>query len=168
MKIPFAIGLICCLAVGIILFLRSQSRGQPATVTPRAHSANEGWVVHRGGEVIEKKAKSGLESLSSWERLVYCFYMTDYMMRNAGDFANAAALCPNFQSDGKRFAKALALPATTEAFSLSERKLQREYFDRFEAICNELKKAEPAAPPNGGPAARSGSSGVSQAPPSVS
>jgi hypothetical protein len=103
-------------------------------------------VVHRGGDVLEKKAKNGLESLNSWERLVYCLYMADYMMRNAGDFANAPDLCPNFQSDGKRFAKELALTATLEAFSLSELRLQREYFDRFEAICNELKKAEP---PNG-------------------
>jgi len=95
--------------------------------------------------VIEKKAKSGLESLNSWERIVYCLYITDYMMRNAGDFANATVMYPKFQTDGKRFAKALSLPATCEAFSLSERKLQREYFDRFESICDELKKAEPGA-----------------------
>ena len=164
MKTPFALGLVGCVAVGMILFLRTR---QSARVTPRAYSENEGWVVQRGGEVIEKKGKSGLESLNSWEHLVYCLYMTDYMMRNAGDFANAADLYPNFQSDGKRFAEALALPATTEAFSLSERKLQREYFDRFEMICNELKLAEPGVPPNGGPSAPSGPSTVSKGPPSV-
>ena len=107
--------------------------------------------------MIEKKAKSGLESLNSWERIVYCLYITDYMMRNAGDFANATVMYPDFQTDGKRFAKALSLPATCEAFSLSERKLQREYFDRFESICDELKKAEPGAALSGGPATRSDS-----------
>ena len=109
--------------------------------------------------MIEKKAKSGLESLNSWERLVYCLYITDYMMRNAGDFANAADMYPDFQRDGKRFAKELSLPVTSEAFSLSERKLQREYFDRFEAICDELKKAEPGASRNDSPAISLGNSG---------
>jgi len=119
-------------------------------------------VVHRGGEVIEKKAKGGLESLNSWERLVYCVYITDYMMRNAGDFANAAVMYPDFQKDGKRFAKELSLPATSEAFSLSERKLQREYFDRFEAICDEIKKAEPGVSPTAGPTTPSANAGGSE------
>ena len=39
----------------------------------------------------------------------------------------------------------LGLAATHEAFSLSRRKLQEEYFDRFERICEEVKKAEPSA-----------------------
>jgi hypothetical protein len=151
-----------------MFFLRSRHNRQPATATPRGYSENEGWVVHRGGEVIEKKANRGLESLNSWERLVYCLYITDYMMRNAGDFANAAVMYPDFQKDGKRFAKELSLSATSEAFSLSEGKLKREYFDRFEVICNEIKKAEPGAAPNGGPATRSDSSGTGVGPPSVS
>jgi hypothetical protein len=161
MKIPIAVGLICCLTVGILFLIRSRNNRQPTAPTPRVYSENEGWIVHRGGEVSEKKAKSGLESLNSWERLAYCVYITDYMMRNAGDFANAAVMYPDFQKDGKRFAKELSLPATSEAFSLSERKLQREYFDRFEAICNELKKADPGASPNGGPATPSGNSEAS-------
>lgn len=168
MKIPITVGLICCLTVGIMLFLRSRGGRQAAAVTPRGYSENEGWVVHRGGEVIDKKEKSGLESLNSWERLVYCLYITDYMIRNAGDFANAEVMYPDFQKDGKRFANELSLPATSEAFSLPERKLQREYFDRFEAICNELKKAEPGAAPNGGPATPRSSSGAGEGPPSVS
>jgi hypothetical protein len=68
----------------------------------------------------------------------------------------------DFQKDGKRPAKDLSLSATSEAFFLSERKLQREYFDRFEAICNELKKAEPGAASNGGPAGPFGNSGVTE------
>jgi hypothetical protein len=124
--------------------------------------------VDRGAVVIEKKAQSGVASLSTWEQLVYCLWVADYMMRNAGDFANAVDMYPDFQTDAKRFAKQLSLPATCEAFSLSQRKLQREYFDRFEAICNEIRSAEPGAPPNGGPATPSGNSGVTEGPPSVS
>jgi len=106
------------------------------------HTKNQSWVVHRGGDVVEKKAQVGSASLSDWERLVYCLWVTDYMMRNAGDFANAEVMYPDFQSDAKEFAKRLGLAVTHEAFSLSRRKLQREYLDRFEAICDEIKGAE--------------------------
>ena len=107
-----------------------------------AVTENESWVVHRGALVIEKKAQKGADSLSDWERLVYCLWLADYMMRNAGNFANAN-MCPDFQSDAKRLAEQLLLPVTCEAFGLSRRKLQREYFKRFEAICNEIRSAEP-------------------------
>ena len=133
-----------------------------------AVSENESWVVDRGALVIEKRAKNGAASLNDWERLVYCLWLADYMMRNAGDFANAMDMCPDFQTDAKRFADQLSLPVTREAFSLSRRTLQREYFDRFEAICNEIRGAEPGAPPNGGPATLLGNSGVAEGPPSVS
>ena len=53
-----------------------------------AVTENESWVVDRGALVIEKKAQSGADSLNEWERLVYCLWLADYMMRNAGDFAN--------------------------------------------------------------------------------
>lgn len=106
-----------------------------------AHSENESWVVHRGAEVIDKKARLGESNLNTWERLVYCLWATDYMMRNAGTLANARDLYPSFQKDGARFAKELKLPATSETFSLSRRMLEEEYFDRFEGICNEIKSA---------------------------
>src|SRR5438034_9972597 len=124
-----------------------------------AVSENESWVVERGAVVIEKKSQSGVTSLSAWERLVHCIWVADYMMRNAGDFANAEDMYPDFQADARRFAKELSLPATCEAFSLSQHKLQREYFQRFEAICDEVRKAEPGAAPSGGPAAPLGNSG---------
>ena len=108
-------------------------------------SENENWVVDRGGLVVEKKAQSGAASLNVWERLVYCLWVTDYMMRNAGDFANAVDMYPDFQTDAKRFAEQLSLRITCEAFSLPQRKLQQEYFNRFEAICNEIRSVEPNA-----------------------
>jgi len=107
-----------------------------------AHTENQTWVVERGGDVVEKKAQTGVASLSDWERLVYCLWGTDYMMRNAGDFANAEVMYPDFQTDAARFAKSLGLVVTHAAFSLPRRSLQREYFDRFEAVCDEIKKAE--------------------------
>jgi hypothetical protein len=133
-----------------------------------AVSENESWVVERGAVVIEKKAQSSVASLSAWEQLVYCLWVADYMMRNAGDFANAVDMNPDFQSYAKLFAEQLSLPATCDAFSFSQGKLQREYFERFEAICNEIRSAEPGAAPNGGPATRPGNSGVTEGLPSVS
>jgi hypothetical protein len=109
-----------------------------------AHSENESWVVERGGQVVEKKAQLGVAGLSDWERLVYCLWVADYMMRNAGDFANAVDMYPTFQSDAQQFAQRLGLTATRDAFSLSQRKLQKEYFDRFEHICDEIKSIDPA------------------------
>lgn len=106
------------------------------------HTENQSWVVDRGGQIIEKKAQSGAESLNAWEQLVYCLWLADYMMRNAGDFANAEDMCPKFQSDAKRLAEQLSLPRTSEAFGLSRRKLQWEYFDRFEVVCDEIRNAE--------------------------
>ena len=65
-------------------------------------------------------------------------------MRNAGDFANAVDMYPTFQSDAKQFAQRLGLTVTYAAFSLAERKLQKDYFNRFEQICNEMKSVDPA------------------------
>ena len=107
-----------------------------------AQSENETWVVEAGGRVVEKRAQVGASSLSNWERLVYCLWVTDYMMRNAGDFANAVDLYPDFQADAKKLAGALALPATREAFALSRDELQREYFARFDGICDEVRNAQ--------------------------
>src|SRR3954471_12220943 len=106
------------------------------------HTENQTWVVERGGDVVEKKAQVGLVGLSDWKRLVYCLWVTDYMMRNAGDFANAEVMYPDFQTDAARFAKALGLATTFQTFSLSRRKLQREFLDRFESVCEEIKRAE--------------------------
>lgn len=108
------------------------------------HTANQTWVVDRGGQVIDKKVHEGPSTLNELERLIYCLWVTDYMMRNAGDFANAPVMYPEFQTDARRFAKKLGLTKTHEAFSLSHRKLQQEYFDRFEEICDEIRSVDNA------------------------
>jgi hypothetical protein len=45
--------------------------------------------LEEGNKVICKKTHVGLENLTPWERLVYCLWVADYGMRNAGDL-NAA------------------------------------------------------------------------------
>ena len=105
------------------------------------HRDNEAWIVDQGGDIVEKKARSGLPSLSDWEHVVYCLWVADYMMRNAGDFANAQDLYPSFQTEGAARARKLGLKLTEQAFGLPGERLQNEYFDRFEAICDEIRRA---------------------------
>jgi hypothetical protein len=104
-----------------------------------SHTANQTWVVEAGDRVIEKKAKAGVRSLNDWERLVYCLWVADYMMRNAGDFANAEDMYPTFRTDAAQLASRLGLAATRDTFSLSERNLQKEYFGRFARVVMRLR-----------------------------
>jgi hypothetical protein len=126
---------------------RSYDKAQAEPVTigniMNPHTENQTWVVEAGDRIIQKKAQAGAASLNDWERLVYCLWLADYMMRNAGDFANAVDMYPSFQSDAKQLAQRLKLTATHEAFSLSQRKLRKEYFDRFERICAEIRSVDP-------------------------
>jgi hypothetical protein len=104
---------------------------------------NETWVIEEGDKVIQRKARSGLACLTPWEILVYCLWVADYGMRNAGDLDTAADLYAGFQSDAQRIAEVLSLRLTSEAFSLTQGDLEQEYFDRFESICNEMRRAKP-------------------------
>jgi hypothetical protein len=103
---------------------------------------NESWLIGIGGEVVEKQAREGAASLTPWETLVYCLWVADYGMRNAGDLDTASDLYARFKRDAKQAAKTLAPPLSLEAFSLPKAQLQREYFDRFEAVCTEIKRAK--------------------------
>ena len=100
---------------------------------------NETWVIETGDRVIRS---GGIECLSPWEMLVFCLWVADYGMRNAGDLDTAADVYPEYQLHARRIAEELSLRLTREAFSLPKRDLEREYFDRFESVCNEIKDAE--------------------------
>jgi len=99
------------------------------------------WIIETGGEVIEKEVEHGLGSLSPIERLIYCMWVADYGMCNAGDLDTACDVYENFQSEGAQLAVTLKLPITTEAFQLSRQALEASYFERFPSICEELAAA---------------------------
>ena len=99
---------------------------------------NETWLIETGDAIIRKKARYEIDD---WETLVYCLWVADYGMRNAGDLETAAAVYSGFQIDARRIAQHLSLEVTHSAFSLSKADLQQEYFDRFESICDEIKRA---------------------------
>jgi hypothetical protein len=114
-----------------------------------APTDSETWVIETGDAIIRKKARGGAACLSPWEMLVYCLWVADYGMRNAGDLDTAGDVYAEFQSNGRRMAEVLSLELTRESFALPRRGLEREYFNRFESICREIRAAEPRAG-NGG------------------
>jgi hypothetical protein len=56
----------------------------------------------------------------------------------------AAAVYSGFQTDALQIAQQLSVEVTHSAFTLSKADLQQEHFDRFESICDEIKRANPS------------------------
>jgi hypothetical protein len=102
---------------------------------------NQTWIIETGDSVIRKKAASGIGSLTPWELLVYCLWVVDYCMRNGGDLDNAAIFFLDFRSNGRKSAEVLDLPFTRAAFALPNNDLERVYFEQFDSICAEIKRA---------------------------
>lgn len=102
---------------------------------------NETWLLDIGDEIIGKKAKGLALSLTPPERLLYCLWVADYSMRNAGDLVAAGDLYGRFHMEARQLAEELRLPFTCDTFSLSARDLEREYFSRFDRVCDEIRRA---------------------------
>jgi hypothetical protein len=102
---------------------------------------NETWIIDAGDEVIRKMAAGSESKLSSKEMLIYCLWVVDYCMQNAGDLNQASDMHPGWQREAIQLAKELHLDYTYESFSLTESSLQQQYFSRFDSICNEIKHA---------------------------
>lgn len=79
--------------------------------------------------------------MSARETLLYWFWWADYMMQNAGDLANAVVLEKDFQQEILSHAKELGLSYTEETFSLPRHELEQQYFNRFDAVCDEIREA---------------------------
>ncbi len=105
---------------------------------------NQTWIIDAGDSVIQKKSVSGIDSLTSIERLIYCLWVADYGMCNAGDLRTAKDVCVSFKEDAEKLSKDLGLNYTHETFSLSLQVLESEYFARFDRVCSELKSIEPS------------------------
>jgi hypothetical protein len=99
------------------------------------------WLLDEVGRIIEQQIAEGYPSLAARDRLIYCLWVADYGMCNAGDLATAADLHPTFRQDARSAALELGLPKTTVAFLLKSRKLQRRYFDLFNGVAAEIRAA---------------------------
>ncbi len=106
-----------------------------------AEEDNEIWILDVTDPVIEKKVAQGYPSLNSVEKLIYCLWVADYSMRNAGDLVAAGDLYTVFQEDGRRAAEELHLSHAAYAFSLPESELEQRYFDLFDDLCSEIRGA---------------------------
>jgi hypothetical protein len=104
---------------------------------------NETWLIEEGDRVIQKKARSGVESLTTWERLVYALWVADYGMRNAGDLDTAKDVCAEFQLMARSASAELLLTLTGELVSKEAGAIAAVYFDLFDTICDEVRTAEP-------------------------
>ena len=102
---------------------------------------NETWVIDAGDAVISKRAKHGIAALSKIDRLIYCLWVADYGMRNAGDLTTASDLYEHFQNEALQLSSALGIINLQSAFALPTADLEQQYFERFDAICEELKTA---------------------------
>jgi len=101
---------------------------------------NETWIIEDGDTVIRKIAEHGSAILLPIELLIYCLWVADYGMRNAGDLETAADLFPDFQTHARRIGHELNLPVTSEVFSMTRDELERGYFQRFDDLCNEIRR----------------------------
>ena len=105
----------------------------------RPPTDNETWIIEAGDAVISKKASGGIECLSPLERLIYCLWVADYGMRNAGDLGTASDIYPEFQTEAVELASQLGLPTTKRTFAMSKSELEHAYLVRFDEICNEIR-----------------------------
>jgi hypothetical protein len=74
------------------------------------------------------------------ERLIYCLWVADYGMRNAGDLNTARDVYANFQTQGARLARELGLQTTQRVFALPTAQLQRSFLASFEEMCDEIRR----------------------------
>ncbi len=111
------------------------------------YSDHETWLIEAGNDIITRKA--GGASLSPLERIVYCLWVADYGMRNAGDLVTARDLYPNFQRDAADLAGAIGLPFTRESFSLPEESFRWSTSSGLIASATRSKRSDPrnAKPP---------------------
>lgn len=98
----------------------------------------ETWIVEVGGDVVEKAAAHGRMALTPLERLIYCVWVADYGMRNAGDLGTASDVYSQFQEEGATLALDLGMPRTHAAFALPTADLQERYFDLLSAVVDEI------------------------------
>lgn len=97
------------------------------------------WLLDAGDNCIEKESTEGFEALPAVHRLVYCLWVADYGMTNAGDLAVCHDIRETFLSDGRVAARELGLPISIAAFSMAPEELEQRYFELFGDVVREIK-----------------------------
>ena len=100
---------------------------------------NETWIIEEGHAIIERRVALGVDAVEPLDRLIYCLWVADYGMRNAGDLETASDLYDDFQDEAVRFSNELSLPLTHAAFALPRLELEQRYFALFDEVCEEIR-----------------------------
>ena len=88
---------------------------------------------------FKKKAEHGINSFTDLESLIYCFWIADYGIGNAGDLEVCYDMKPTFKDDAIKLSTKLALTKTQKLFQLDDQDFIDKYDLLFEEVCNELK-----------------------------
>lgn len=101
----------------------------------------ESWLLDEGDKVVERKAEIGLEQLSEADQLLYCLWVADYSLRNAGDLESGNQLLPGWLARLVELAARLGLSGVESFF----RELPAAgggafdlYWEHFSQLCQEV------------------------------
>ncbi|WP_086932991.1 hypothetical protein [Agarilytica rhodophyticola] len=104
---------------------------------------NETWILEVGDDIIEKKTKSSYESLTLLEQSIYCLWVIDYAVRNAGSLDPIEDLHPSAIDELIANAKAQGWKKIAHLIHCSEEEEEDDFCDRycqdFDESCNELR-----------------------------
>ena len=92
------------------------------------NSDSETWIIDAGDTIIRQRAPRGEAGLTRLDRLVYCLWLADYGMSNAGDLATAYDLLGSFHEEGSLLSRELGLAIAHAAFALSRADFEQQYF----------------------------------------
>lgn len=104
-------------------------------------SDNETWLLDIGDEVIRKKAAVGYDTLSSMEKAIYCLWVIDYAVRNAGDLSALADLHPSAIDELMSFALSTHNDTLRQLLQggKDDAEFCERYYAHFESVCNEIR-----------------------------
>ena len=108
----------------------------------------ETWLLEAGDKIIEANTAPGSKTLSAKDNAIYCMWVLDYAVRNAGSLDPIEDLYPRTLHELTAFARTNRLPLMSQWLTtvLDEEKFCDDYLDHFDAVCGELKQfCEPAA-----------------------
>ena len=104
---------------------------------------NETWLIELGDLIINKESADGISCLNDIERAVYCLWVVDYSVRNAGDLGAVEDLYPDALSELHHFAltnqcSQLSLLSDPAAASAEEEFCER-FHRLFDESCKEIR-----------------------------
>jgi hypothetical protein len=103
---------------------------------------NETWLLDVGDIIVQRKTASGYKHLSAVEQAIYCFWIVDYAVRNAGDLAPIQDMHPTAIDELERFAASHNIEPLYRLLQTqnNEQAFCESYYANFEGICNEFRR----------------------------